>query len=118
MVRDEMLHEMYETLKRIEDQGKAEADRPLNMSEAAVYLSISKSSLYRRTSLCDIGHYKPHGKLVYFLKRDLDAWVQRRRVKSNDELEREVSAGAAPRLIVSNRDAKDKKRGQQSANAA
>jgi excisionase family DNA binding protein len=118
MVRDEMLHEMYETLKRIEERGKTEADKPLNLPEAAAYLSISKSSLYRQTSKGEIAYCKPNGKKLYFLKRDLNAWVQRHRKKSNAELAREINEGAAPRLIVSNRDGKDKKRGQQSANAA
>lgn len=46
----------------------------LNMDEAADYLSVSKSDLYKKTSLNHIKHYKP-GKHIYFYKPDLDKYI-------------------------------------------
>jgi excisionase family DNA binding protein len=92
-----LLQELNNRLRRIEGQLDVQANKPMNVEEASNYLSISKSSLYRLTSSGDIAHCKPNGKKVYFLRADLDTWVQRRRVKTNAELEREINSGAALR---------------------
>lgn len=47
-------------------------------SQAAQYLGISMSHLYRLTSRHLIAFYKPNGKLNYFKKEDLDAFVLKR----------------------------------------
>ena len=38
----------------------------LTTAEASAYLGISESYIYKLTSLKQIPHYKPNGKLVYF----------------------------------------------------
>ncbi len=47
----------------------------LTQKEAAMYLGISESSLYCLTSANEIPYYKPHGKLNYFRKDELDIWL-------------------------------------------
>jgi len=37
-----------------------------------------------------IPFYKPSGKRVYFHKEDLDKWIQRKRVKTMEEIEQEA----------------------------
>jgi|GEM_PF-6487369 len=59
-----------------------------NAEEAAVYLGISKSTLYKHTSAGNIAFHKPNGKLMSFSKADLDKWLWARRVPSNDELDK------------------------------
>jgi excisionase family DNA binding protein len=61
----------------------AEKDRqPLTLEEAASYLRLSKSYIYKLTSSGTIPHYKPEGKLIYFEKSELDDWLFRNRVSA------------------------------------
>jgi excisionase family DNA binding protein len=58
----------------------------LNPEEAATYMGISKSTLYKHTSGGNIAYYKPNGKLILFRKADLDKWLETNRIPSNAEL--------------------------------
>lgn len=60
--------------------------RILNLDEASKYLGISKSDLYKRTSSNGIPFHKPSGKLIYFLREDLENWMLSNRIESNDEI--------------------------------
>lgn len=63
----------------------------LNIDEATIYLSVSKSHLYKMTSAGRIPHYKPTGKRIYFKRNELENWMLRNRVKSYDEIETEAA---------------------------
>lgn len=58
----------------------------LTTDETAKYLGISKSYLYKLTMLRAIPHYKPMGKMCYFNRREVEAWLQSNRVSSDVEL--------------------------------
>lgn len=58
----------------------------LNLEEASHFLGISKSDLYKRTSSNGIPFHKPSGKLIYFLREDLENWMLSNRIESNDEI--------------------------------
>ena len=58
----------------------------LTSEEAAMYLGISKSYLYKLTMRQQIPHYKPMGKMCYFNRAELEAWLQRNRVATTEEL--------------------------------
>ena len=47
----------------------------LNFKEACLYTGLSHSQLYKLAKSCEIPHYKPSGKLIYFSKRELDEWL-------------------------------------------
>ena len=64
----------------------------LSLKEAAKYLGISKSTLYKMTFDNRIIHYKPAGKLIYFKKEDLEQYLFKYKVKSNDELEADIES--------------------------
>ena len=49
----------------------------LTLQEASVYIGVSLSQLYKLTSTQSIPHYKPRGKMCYFEKKELDAWLLR-----------------------------------------
>lgn len=60
----------------------------LTSGECARYLGISKSCLYKWTMTRQIPHYKsPTGKLCFFNRGEVEAWMQSIRVKTDDELE-------------------------------
>ncbi|AIN49944.1 helix-turn-helix domain protein [Dokdonia sp. MED134] len=62
-----------------------------SFNEAAAYLDLSKSHLYRLTSNNDIPFFRPGGRKIYFKRADLDAWMLRNPIKSNFQIEREAS---------------------------
>ncbi len=71
-------------LADLESHLKKSNDQPLNINEAAEYLKVSQSNLYRLTSHKLIPFYKPAGKLIYFFKSELDKWITK-----NEELARQ-----------------------------
>jgi len=67
-----------------------QCSRPLTFKEAAEYLDISSSYLYKLTSTSKITHYKPNGKKIYFEKSDLKKWLLRGKVLSEAEIEQKA----------------------------
>ncbi|MHB8579912.1 MAG: helix-turn-helix domain-containing protein [Ignavibacteriaceae bacterium] len=62
-------------LNELEKLLKRNHDTPLNFVQAAQYLSISHSHLYKMTSQRKIPFHKPSGKYLFFFKYELDAWI-------------------------------------------
>lgn len=70
----------------------------LTCDEAARYIGVSKSHLYKLTMARKIPHYKPNGKLCYFNRAELEEWLQTNRVATAQEL-----AGKAKTYCAANR---------------
>jgi excisionase family DNA binding protein len=62
----------------------------LNLEEASKFLGISRSNLYKRTSSNGIPFFKPSGKLIYFLREDLENWMLSNRQESITDLNERV----------------------------
>ncbi len=79
-----------EVLKRIADYITANfiscKKEVLTSDEAARYMGISKSYLYKLTMRQEIPHYKPMGKMCYFNRLELEAWLQANRIATDDEI--------------------------------
>ena len=58
----------------------------LSASEAAAYMNCSLSYLYKLTMQGKIPHSKPLGKMMYFSRLELEAWLMSNRVATADEL--------------------------------
>lgn len=58
----------------------------LTSDEAADYMGVSKSYLYKLTMRKQIPHYKPMGKMCYFNRAELEEWLQQNRCATDDEL--------------------------------
>lgn len=65
-------------------------DEILNVEEAAKFLNLAKSTIYRLRYNQQIPCSKP-GKHLYFSKKELTEWVQSGRVKTISEIEKEAS---------------------------
>lgn len=63
----------------------------MTTTEAARYLGLKPSYLYKMMMRRAIPYYKPGGKLCFFAKADLDAWLTRVRVKSQEEIDSEAA---------------------------
>lgn len=62
----------------------------LSFNDATVYLSLSTSALYKKTSNGEIPFYKPSGKHIYFKKSDLDKYMLQNKAISEDEIAQKV----------------------------
>lgn len=89
------INEMPDIMKIVEDlQSQIKAmtcklnlDKEIfNSEEAAAFLGITKSQLYKLTHQQLIPFFKPTGKLIMFERQELIDWVKRGRVMSNAEL--------------------------------
>ena len=69
----------------------------MTTTEAAKYLGLRPSYLYKLMMRRALPYYKPNGKLCFFAREDLDAWLRRVRVKSQDEIDSEAARYLAGR---------------------
>lgn len=56
------------------------------VEEAALYLGMSKSQIYKMTSQKEITVYKPHGKNVYMKREEINEWIGRSKILSSYDL--------------------------------
>ena len=65
----------------------------LTTEEAAMYLGVSKSCLYKWTMSRAIPHYKsPTGKMCFFNRKELEIWMQSNRVATDEELTQQAQS--------------------------
>lgn len=64
----------------------------LTSDEAARYMGISKSYLYKLTMKGEIPHFKPMGKMCYFNRKELEQWLQNNRITTESELEQKAQS--------------------------
>jgi excisionase family DNA binding protein len=63
----------------------------LTSEECAKYLGISRSGLYKLTMTRQIPHFKsPTGKMCFFNRKEIEAWLQSNRVATDAELEQQA----------------------------
>ena len=58
----------------------------LTSEEAARYMGISRSYLYKLTMTRKIPHYKPTGKVCYFDRRELEEYLHSNRIATDAEI--------------------------------
>jgi excisionase family DNA binding protein len=86
---------MAEELKEVADLITANTifctKEVLTSEEAAKYLGVSKSCLYKWTMSRQIPHYKsPTGKMCFFNRKEIEAWMQSQRVATEDDLQQQA----------------------------
>ena len=72
----EELQKRIEAVEDILDNAK----EVLSVEEASRFMDIARSSLYKMTSDRSIPFYRPNGKMIYFEKADILAWIRQNRV--------------------------------------
>lgn len=68
----------------------------LTFEEACQYLGISESLLYKLTYTREVPHFKPRGKMLYFSKAELDAWLSQNPVQTLQQASQEAIDEAKP----------------------
>jgi excisionase family DNA binding protein len=87
MSEDKILNEL-EKIKQLTMLGVKQA---LTMSDTALLTGMSKSHLYKMVCYKKIPFYKSEGgKITYFNKDEVTAWMLQHRVKTVSELETEA----------------------------
>ena len=76
--------------KKLTEQALATKE-VLNFNEAALFLDLSKSHLYKLTSQKRIPHFCPEGKKIYFLRTDLQSWLLRNRQEEAESVEERLN---------------------------
>jgi len=69
-----------------------EAKEVMTSKEAAAYMGVSLSYLYKLTMRRQIPHYKPLGKMCYFKKAELLQWLTSNRVATAEEISQQAQA--------------------------
>lgn len=62
----------------------------LTFAEVVVYTGYKESYLYKLTSKNLIPHYKPEGKMIFFDRTELIAWLKRNPRKTLKEIDENV----------------------------
>lgn len=80
------LQKRVETLEDMLEAGK----EVLTVEEAAKFMGMARSSLYKMTSDQTIPFYRPNGKMIFFEKSDILSWIRKNRISSREEIEEEA----------------------------
>ena len=83
---DLILDKLTEIANKLDEQNLLQKT-VLNFNEAAKYLDVSPSHLYKLTSTKSVPHFCPQGKKLYFKRDELDNWLQRNRQSAATEIE-------------------------------
>jgi len=81
---------IIDKLTRIENE-LVNTKTVLSPSEAADYIGITLSHLYKLTSSRLIPFSKPNGKMIFFSRAELDEWLLSSPVKTSKQLESEAA---------------------------
>ena len=79
------------TARRVAELNVIASKEVLTSEETARYLGVSLSYLYKLTMTRAIPFYKPSGKLCYFNREEIEKWLQRNRVATDEELTRQAN---------------------------
>ncbi len=65
--------------------------RYLSITEAATITGVSKSFIQKLVASKQIPHSKPNGKLIFIHRRDLETFLSKNYISSNDEVNSNVA---------------------------
>ncbi len=73
--------------RKIENKKNDESSfEVMTLNQLCNYLELSKSHIYKLTSRQEIPHSKRNGKKLYFDKYDIDKWILKNKIDTNDEI--------------------------------
>lgn len=85
------LEKRLDNIERLLTEQSLSTKEILNFNEAALFLDISHSHLYKLTSQKQIPHFCPQGKRLYFKREELQAWLLRNRQEEYDSIEERLN---------------------------
>ena len=85
----------------------------LTTQEAAQYLGMEVSTLYKKTMQNEIPCYSPYGKRLYFKRTELEKWMLQNRHATNEEMQAEASISGKTNLYEEKRSKRKTKKKQK-----
>lgn len=82
-----MSDEIRRELDEIKKYTMLSAKSMLMIEDVAFILGVSKSHVYKLTCNKEIPYYRPNGKLVYFDRNEVEAWMKQNRQSTKAEVE-------------------------------
>lgn len=79
--------EQLQSLLEQAQENALENEKPLDFEAARAFLGVSKSTMYKISHKRLIPFTRPGGKLIYFKRKDLLAYMNSNPVKSAEEIE-------------------------------
>ncbi len=83
--------ELFKKLNSIQRMLKQQKRKPLTVNQAAKYMGMSVSQLYKLTSQKKIAHSKPNNKTLYFTKAALNQYAFKNKIKSHEQMKEEAT---------------------------
>ena len=87
---ESLIMKRLDSIEKLIRQQNLEQKTVLTIEETAIYLNLSKSSLYKMTSRREIPFFNPGGKKIYFKKTDIETWLFSSKEESEDEASLEI----------------------------
>jgi len=87
-MKENIIIQKLEQLEKLIENQSLLTKNVLNLNEAAQYLDISQSHLYKLTSTKRIPHFCPQGKKLYFNREELDQWLLSNRQSTNAQIDK------------------------------
>lgn len=64
----------------------------LTFPEFCSFCGISESHGYKLTSAAQVPHFKPGGKLIYFKRQEVEAWLLKNPVRTQQQIKEHANA--------------------------
>lgn len=81
------LLEVMEKLQKVEETNLLKAKEVLTLDDVILLTGLKRTYIYKLTSTNKIPHYRPNGKLLYFDKNEINNWLKRGKVNTEEETE-------------------------------
>lgn len=91
MSQEELIIDRLENIEKMLTEQALATKEVLNFNEAALFLDLSKSHLYKLTSQKRIPHFCPEGKKIYFQRTDLQSWLLRNKQEEEETVEQRLN---------------------------
>ena len=88
-------------LTEIKEYALLAAKNVLSVDDVMLLTGLTKGYIYKLTCRKEIPYYKPNGKLIYFSRKEVEAWMMQNRVSTVVEAEQGAAkhiAGKGGRL--------------------
>lgn len=93
----ELERQILDTLERMERNALLATKKVLTVDDVCTLTGFTKHHVYTLTSRREIPYYKPNGRLIYFDRDEIEAWMKRGRVDANDEAQEAAALAAYAR---------------------
>ncbi|WP_158211157.1 helix-turn-helix transcriptional regulator [Myroides phaeus] len=87
--KNQIIHHQRE-LKEAISLNIAQQKEMLNVQELSDYIGMSTSSIYKLVYNNVIPFYKPNGKILYFDREEINAWLRQNKSQSISQIEQQA----------------------------